>query len=120
MQFEVVAQSAQDFARWRAAQLQPAPAPVTAQQARGRALVEFRCGLCHGVRGTTAAAVAAPDLTHLMSRRTIAAGALPNGAGTLGGWIEAPQALKPGSLMPNQNLSSEQLSDTLAYLETLR
>ena len=63
-------------------------------------LVEYRCGACHQVRGTHAGALAAPDLTHLMSRRTIAAGTLPNGPGTLAEWIEAPQALKPGTLMP--------------------
>ena len=120
MAFEVVAESTEDFQRWRAHQLEPAPEPTTAQQRRGKELVEYRCGLCHGVHGTTAAAVTAPDLTHVMSRRTIAAGALVNGVGTLGGWIEAAQQLKPGTLMPNQNLTAEQLSDTLAYLETLQ
>jgi cytochrome c oxidase subunit 2 len=120
MQFEVVAQSASDFAAWRAAQLQPAPAPSTAAQTRGLAFVEYRCGLCHQVRGTAAGAVSAPDLTHLMSRRTIAAGALPNDYGHLAGWIETPQAAKPGNQMPNQYLTGEQLSDTLAYLELLK
>jgi cytochrome c oxidase subunit II len=87
---------------------------------RGMSVVEYRCGLCHQVRGTTAGAVAAPDLTHVMSRRTIAAGTLPTGPGTLAEWIEAPQAIKPGSLMPAQNLAPQQLSDALAYLETLK
>jgi cytochrome c oxidase subunit II len=120
MGFEVVAESKEDFQRWREHQLQPAPAPQTDQQRRGMELVVYRCGLCHGVRGTTAAAVVAPDLTHLMSRRTIAAGTLPNGVGTLGGWIEGAEQLKPGTLMPDQNLTGQQLTDTLAYLETLQ
>jgi cytochrome c oxidase subunit II len=120
MGFEVVAESKEDFQRWREHQLQPAPDPQTDQQRRGMELVVYRCGLCHEVRGTTAAAVAAPDLTHLMSRRTIAAGTLPNGVGTLGGWIEGAEQLKPGTLMPDQNLTGQQLSDTLAYLETLQ
>lgn len=120
MSFEVVAEPAADFQRWREHQLQPAPEPQTPQQQRGMQLVEYRCGLCHGVRGTTAGAVTAPDLTHLMSRRTIASGTLVNGVGTLGGWIEGAQQLKPGTLMPNQNLTADQLSDTLAYLETLQ
>ncbi len=120
MSFEVVAESKEDFQRWREHQLQPAPAPQTDQQRRGMDLVVYRCGLCHEVRGTTAAAVVAPDLTHLMSRRTIAAGTLPNGVGTLGGWIEGAEQLKPGTLMPDQNLTGPQLSDTLAYLETLQ
>ena len=83
-------------------------------------LVQYRCGLCHEVRGTSAGAVTAPDLTHLMSRQTIAAGTLVNGPGTLSAWIEGPQLLKPGTQMPSQNLTAEQLSDTLAYLETLQ
>jgi cytochrome c oxidase subunit 2 len=120
MGFEVVAESQEDFQRWREHQLQPAPAPQTEQQQRGMELVVYRCGLCHEVRGTTAAAVIAPDLTHLMSRRTIAAGTLPNGVGTLGGWIEGAEQLKPGTLMPDQNLTGQQLTDTLAYLETLQ
>jgi cytochrome c oxidase subunit 2 len=117
---EVVAQPADEFARWRAHQLQPASEPQSDAQVRGRQLVEYRCGLCHRVRGTTAGAFSAPDLTHLMSRRTIAAGALPNNPGRLVGWIQDPQGEKPGELMPNQYLSSKQLNDVLAYLETLQ
>lgn len=120
MQFEVVAESQADFEAWRTAQLRPAVAPTTPEQTRGRAFVEYRCGLCHGVRGTGAAAVYAPDLTHLMSRQKIAAGTLPNTYGNLAGWIQAPQAAKPGSQMPNQYLTGQQLSDTLAYLESLK
>jgi cytochrome c oxidase subunit 2 len=120
MQFEVVAESQQDFDRWRAAQLEEAAAPQTPEQTRGAALVVYRCGLCHRVRGTGAGAVFAPDLTHLMSRRTIAAGSLPNNPGTLAGWIENSQSVKPGNLMPDQYLSGQQLADTVAYLETLK
>jgi cytochrome c oxidase subunit 2 len=120
MAFEVIAEPQAQFEQWRAHQLAPAPTPATAQQQRGLSLVEYRCGACHQVRGTQAGAVAAPDLTHVMSRRTIASGTLPTGPGTLAEWIEAPQALKPGNLMPNQNLPAEQLTDVLAYMETLR
>ncbi|HEX3846007.1 MAG TPA: cytochrome c oxidase subunit II [Steroidobacteraceae bacterium] len=120
MQFEVVAESEGDFDRWRAAQLEAAAPPTTPEQTRGAELVEYRCGLCHRVRGTDAGAISAPDLTHLMSRRTIAAGALLNNPGNLAGWVENSQALKPGNLMPNQYLSGQQLTDTLAYLETLK
>ncbi len=120
MAFEVIAEPEADFERWRAHQLEPAPAPTTAEQGRGQALVQYRCGACHKVRGTIAAALAGPDLTHVMSRGTIAAGTLPNGPGTLAEWIEAPQSLKPGNLMPNQGLTGQQLTDVLAYLETLK
>jgi cytochrome c oxidase subunit II len=120
MQFEVVAEPRADFDRWVAAQRQPAVAPVEQAATRGLSFVEYRCGLCHRVRGTGAGAVSAPDLTHLMSRRTLAAGTLLNNPGNLAGWIQVPQNLKPGSLMPNQQLSAQELTDTLAYLETLQ
>jgi len=120
MAFEVVAQSREDYDLWREAQLQAAPDPTTQPQIRGLNVVEYRCGLCHQVRGTRAGAISAPDLTHVMSRRLLAAGTIPNTPGNLAGWIQNPQALKPNSLMPNQYLSGEQLSDVLAYLETLK
>ena len=120
MAFDVVAQPPADFERWRQAQLRGAAPPATAAQARGLALVTFRCGLCHAVRGTDAGAHAAPDLTHLMSRATLASGMIPNNVGTLAGWVQAPQAIKPGSLMPDQHLTGPQIADVTAYLETLK
>jgi cytochrome c oxidase subunit 2 len=120
MQFDVVAETQADFDKWQALQREPAPPPVTPEQTRGLALVEYRCGLCHRVRGTEAGAISAPDLTHLMSRRSLAAGTLLNNSGNLVGWIQNPQNIKPGSQMPNQYLSAQQLSDALAYLESLK
>jgi cytochrome c oxidase subunit 2 len=120
MQFEVVAESPEDFLAWQDKQRQPAAAPQREAAERGLQMIEFRCALCHQVRGTSAGAISGPDLTHLMSRRTLAAGTLANNPGNLGGWIQDPQDLKPGSLMPNQHLSPQQLSDVLAYLETLQ
>lgn len=120
MAFVVVADPPDVFQAWWRAQLRPAPAPRTPEQARGLALIEYRCALCHAVRGTNAAAAAAPDLTHLMSRSMIAAGTLPNNIPSLSGWIENPQASKPGALMPNQALSGQQMNDLRAYLETLK
>jgi cytochrome c oxidase subunit 2 len=120
MQFEVVAETQAEFDQWRTLQRQPAARVVAPEQVRGLTLLESRCALCHRVNGTDAGAIIAPDLTHLMSRRTIAAGTLLNNPGNLLGWIQDPQGIKPGSRMPNQYLSSQELSDALAYLETLR
>jgi cytochrome c oxidase subunit 2 len=120
MQFEIVAEEEDDFAAWRAAQLQPAPAPATADQTRGLALVEYRCGLCHRVGGTDAGAVTAPDLTHVMSRQMLAAGTVPNDPSRLREWIQTPQALKPNTLMPDQHLTEQQLADTVAYVASLK
>lgn len=120
MAFDVVADSPSQFAAWRVKQLTAAPAPTTPEQTRGLAFVEYRCGLCHRVRGTTAGATSAPDLTHLMTREQIAAGTLTNNVSNLATWIRNPQALKPGTLMPNQNMTGPELADTLAYLELLQ
>ena len=61
-----------------------------------------------------------PDLTHLGSRLTIAAGTLPNTRGNLAGWIVDPQSIKPGAEMPSNQISPDDLQALLAYLETLR
>lgn len=116
----VVAEAPAAFDAWRDAQLEPAAAPASAAAARGAAVFAQRCGACHAVRGSAAAGNVAPDLTHLMSRGTIAAGALANTPANLSGWIANPQAIKPGTHMPTLYLSGPELADTRAYLATLR
>jgi cytochrome c oxidase subunit II len=121
MSFYLVAESKADFARWLNAQAQSAASPATAQAAHGQQVfVTHACIMCHTIRGTTAGSRVGPDLTHLASRSTIAAGLLPNTIGNLGGWIMNAQALKPGSRMPPNQMSGSDLQDLLAYLETLR
>ena len=121
MAFSVMAESPDDFERWLAAQRQPAPAPATPEQQQGFEIVtRGPCAMCHMVRGTSAGARTAPDLTHLASRSTIAAGTVPNTRGYLAGWIADPQHLKPGAKMPATGLSAEELQAVLAYLEMLR
>lgn len=120
MQFEVVAETDADFDAWLQSQREAAAIPGGDTAARGLDVVQNRCALCHQVRGTRAGALSGPDLTHLMSRRTLAAGTLANTPASLAGWIQGPQDLKPGSLMPNQDLSAQQLSDVVTYLETLK
>jgi cytochrome c oxidase subunit 2 len=120
MMVEVFAQAPTDFEQWRQHQLQRAAAAVDAATQHGAALVEYRCGLCHEIRGTHAGAHYGPDLSHIAGRRTLAAGLLPNNAGTLAAWIENAHGLKPGNLMPNQNLAGEDLIDVIGYLELQR
>ena len=120
MMLDVIAQAPQDFERWRALQLKPAIPPTTPAAVRGAALVEYRCGSCHQIRGTLAAATSAPDLSHLASRRSLGAGLLPNTPGTLAAWIDNAHNLKPDCLMPNQQLTGADLSDVLEYLELQR
>ncbi len=116
MAVEVVAQSPADYAAWRAAQAQP----VATTGMPGEALFADRCGGCHTVRGTAAGGTHGPDLTHLMSRRTIAAGLMPATPENLMAWVEHPQALKPGAQMPDTVLTSAERADLAAYLQSLR
>ena len=78
------------------------------------------CINCHAVSGTPANGRFGPDLTHLMSRATIASGAAENTPANLRLWIQNPDAIKPGSLMPAMKLSDADLDAVTAYLETLR
>jgi cytochrome c oxidase subunit 2 len=121
MALVVVALPPDDFERWLTANRAPAAAPVTPEQQRGRAIVERGpCGMCHTVTGTQAGGRTAPDLTHVGSRSTLAAGTLPNTRGHLAGWIADPQGIKPGSRMPPSGLASDELQAVVAYLESLK
>jgi cytochrome c oxidase subunit 2 len=120
MAFEVVADTPTGFDLWRRSQLQTAPPPTTASAERGLQYFEYRCSMCHAVRGTSASSYYGPDLTHLMSRRLIAAGVLPNSRGSLAGWVQSPQSTKLGAAMPDQKLTGQQLNDVVDYLETLK
>ncbi|HEV2647239.1 MAG TPA: cytochrome c oxidase subunit II [Acidobacteriaceae bacterium] len=121
MSFFMIGESQKDFDNWMTAQAQSSAQPATPQTKHGQQVfLTHSCVLCHTIRGTSAGSRVGPDLTHLASRSTIAAGMLPNTVGNLGGWILNPQALKPGSRMPPNQISGQDLQDLLAYLETLR
>jgi cytochrome c oxidase subunit 2 len=78
------------------------------------------CMSCHAVAGTDAKGTFGPDLTHLMSRATIASGSVENTPANLRAWIKAPDHFKPGVLMPAMQLSDQQIDELVAYLVTLR
>jgi cytochrome c oxidase subunit II len=116
----VVAQTPADFQAWWKHQLE-SPAPNTdGQVAAGMFDFNTHCGSCHAVRGTDAAGILGPDLSHLMTHQTIAAGILPNDAANLSHFIEDPQGVKPGILMQKPELTPAELTDIKAYLGTLR
>jgi cytochrome c oxidase subunit 2 len=116
----VVAETPAKFDAWMERQLRPADAPSDAVKARGQhVFLDHACILCHAIRGTTAAAAEGPDLTHLASRSTIAAGTLSNTRGNLAGWIADPQNIKPGNHMATVSLSGEDMQPLLTYLESL-
>lgn len=122
MQILVVAQPAEEFARWRAQQRAPAQTPATAQELHGQALFLSRpCSLCHTIRGTLAQGTVAPDLTHLALRRGLAANTLVNDKANLMAWVTHAQALKPAVMMPNvTQFSGDELQALVAYLQQLR
>jgi len=119
MAFVVVAQPEAEFNAWLDHQAEPAPTPTTDAAQAGLAVFEQSCGQCHRVQGTRAVGVLGPDLTHLASRRTLAAATLVNNPGHLAGWIGDPQRVKPGNKMPRTPLSPQDMNNLLTYLGTL-
>ena len=115
----VYVQSREEFDKWVHAQQQPAASDPAV--AGGSALfITKACFACHTVRGTIAAGVVGPDLTHLMSRDTIGSGAVPLTPENLRQWVHNPASFKPGSLMPAPDITEQELDQITAYLLTLR
>jgi cytochrome c oxidase subunit 2 len=119
MLLRVYVQARDDFDRWIQEQRQPAIVGNAISQGE-RIFETTACINCHTVAGTVANGRFGPDLTHLMSRDTIAAGAAKNTPENLRQWILNPAAIKPGSLMPAMQLSDPELDALTTYLETLR
>lgn len=117
----VVAEPQSAFNAWLDGQRQPARSPATDLAAQGQTIfLSGPCALCHKITGTPAGSRVGPDLTHVASRRTIAAGVAPNTPGYLAAWIADPQHLKPGARMPALALDSEDVQALIAYLQTLK
>jgi cytochrome c oxidase subunit 2 len=106
------------FAAWIANQQRPAVDKDSAAAGRHVFLTEA-CVNCHTISGTAAKGTVGPDLTHFMSRATLASGAADNTPANLRAWIENPNTLKPGALMPAMQLSDQQVDQLVAYLSTL-
>lgn len=118
MLLRVYVDTPEQFAAWVKNQQQPGVQDD--KVAAGRQIFETEaCMNCHTIAGTAAKGTFGPDLTHLMSRATIAAGAAPNTPENLRAWIQNPDAFKPGALMPAMQLSDEQIDKLVAYLSTL-
>ncbi|QLL64997.1 cytochrome c oxidase subunit II [Sinorhizobium mexicanum] len=117
----VIAEAQADYERWAERQRGAGAEPTEPEMVAGKALFMARqCAACHTIRGTRAAGATGPDLTHIGSRRTIAAGLLENTRGSLAAWIADPQTLKPGNNMPLVPLTSDELRQLAAYMENLQ
>jgi cytochrome c oxidase subunit 2 len=108
-----------EFDAWVRAQQQPAAEDASAMAGR-RVFETTACINCHTVRGTAANGRFGPDLTHLMSRVTIASGAAENTPESLRVWLKNPDAIKPGSLMPAMKLNDTELDALVGYMQSLR
>jgi cytochrome c oxidase subunit 2 len=116
MGLDVAALSPANFTRWMIAER----APAVVADSRGRALFLNQCAACHTVRGTAAAGIYGPDLTHFASRPRIAAGVLPNTVAGRGRWLADTQGVKPGALMPQVPLDDVDRAAVVHYLGTLQ
>jgi cytochrome c oxidase subunit 2 len=118
----VVMESPADFATWLQEQKRAAPAPTTDLDRAGLKIFTTQtCISCHAIRGVSSpSAGAAPDLTHVAERKILGAGVLANSPTNLFRWLKNPQAVKPGCLMPNFNLSDVQVQALANYLEDIK
>ncbi len=120
MLLRVQVDSPDDFRKWLDNERKDAVEDPAVRAGR-EVFLSQTCVNCHRIRGTKARGTYAPDLTHLMSRQTLAAGILPNTPEGLRRWVHNPQAVKPGCLMPAfGDLGTKQLDDLIAYLRSLK
>ena len=121
MALDVIADTPVQFATWYEAGLKAPAAPTGGAAFAGYTLFQGRqCSSCHNVAGTPASGQVAPDLSHVASRLTIAAGTLPTTPANLQAWVADPQKIKPGNNMPKVPLNASELAAVTAYLETLK
>jgi len=121
MLLRVYVDTPEQFEAWVKDQQSMPPEPTTPETIAGKkAFFSHACINCHTIAGTDAAGQFGPDLTHLASRDTIAAGAAPLTPETLHDWVRDPNTIKPGALMPDMKLSDQEVRDITAYLLTLK
>jgi cytochrome c oxidase subunit II len=121
MALVIVAESPAQYAAWYNAQLKSAATPTDPVRLAGqKVFLAGSCAMCHAIGGTSAGATFGPDLTHVGSRLTLAAGVLPNTPGNLSGWIIDPQGVKPGANMPPNNIPPRDLRALVSYLQGLK
>jgi cytochrome c oxidase subunit II len=115
----VVAEARAEFDAWLRNEALPAPVPGPGATAGLGILLDSSCVGCHTIRGTEASGTLGPDLTHVAARQTLAAGTIANTHENLAAWISHPQSIKPGAVMPPTELSPQELSAVVEYLEGL-
>lgn len=104
------------FEEWARVQSQPARPDSAGYQT----FLASGCAACHAIDGTAAQGSVGPDLTHVGSRATIAAGMFPNRSEWVAAWLRNPDSMKPGALMPDLNLGEERVATLVRMLEGLQ
>jgi cytochrome c oxidase subunit II len=117
MEVIVVAEPRARFRQWLRKQGEPA---ASSGDAGLGVFMTSGCANCHQIRGTAARSRVGPDLTHVATRATLAAGTIPNDRAHLAEWLRDPQRVKPGSKMPQQPLSRADVAALVTYLQRLR
>jgi cytochrome c oxidase subunit 2 len=119
MLIRVISEKADVFERWVSnQQLQAVEAPT---KANGKdTFLSLACINCHNIQGVSTAGGFGPDLTHFMSRDTIASGAANNTIENVRLWLKNPSTIKEGALMPNMMLSDTEIESLVEYLQTLK
>lgn len=134
MRLRAVVMSPADYQNWLSGQQQPAVTPTASDAQAGADLFlnganntgyfasksQGACSNCHTIDGTTAAGQKGPNLTHVFSRQAFAGDAFNMTPDNLKLWLEDPPKMKPGVDMPNLGLTPDQVTDLVAYLETLK
>ncbi len=120
MRLRVVAHEPEAFDEWVRSNSAEAPRPQGGEVAEGANLFRQKgCASCHAVKGFAAGEVG-PDLTHLKQRKVFAGAMFTMNDQNLRVWLRDPPGEKPGSLMPNLNLSEDEITKLIAYLDTLK
>ena len=122
MRLRVIAQSSADYQAWVNAQESFPSQPATATSLAATGFQVFNtvgCAGCHAITGVSAGIVG-PNLSHFKSRSVFAGAIFANTDPNLRLWLANPPAQKPGSVMPNLGLSSDQINALVAYLDTLQ
>jgi len=121
MRLRLLVDSTSDFDAWVQLHRGNAAQPSGGAAQQGADLIQrSACVGCHTIRGTAAQGKVGPELTHVGSRKTIAAGVLENNPDNLKHWIQTPQEVKVGNKMPNLGLNDADATSLAAYLSSLR
>ncbi len=120
MRMQVVVDTPDQFQAWVKDQQAPIPAMTGDAAAGEKAFMTMPCGACHTIQGTQAKGKVGPDLTHFASRTTFAGASQVTNPDNLRAWLQDPQAVKPGNLMPNLHIPTDVINTLIPFLESLK